>query len=106
MKRGLRLPTLLTIGDVKGVRAYIEADTVKNNLPLLLSDKTMKTAGMLLDFKNDSCQILGRYIKLQSMMSGHYSLPLTNILLEVERQVNVVLHCEALKNVRESRKEG
>ena len=43
----------------------------------------MKTAGMLLDFKNDSCRILGRYIKLQSTMSGHYSLPLTNMNLEV-----------------------
>ena len=44
----------------------------------------MKTAGMLLDFKNDSCRIIGKYIKLQSMASEHYSLSLTNILLEVE----------------------
>ena len=67
---------------------------MKNYLPLLLSHKSMRTAGMLLDFVNDSCWILGWYIKLQSMMSGHYSLPLTNILLEAERSASVVLHSD------------
>ena len=57
----------------------------------------MKTAGMLLDLKNDSNWILGRYMKLQSTMSRHYSLPLTNLLLEVEKLANVVLLCQALK---------
>ena len=98
----------VTIGCIKGVRVYIETDIVKNDLPLLLSHKSMKTAGMLLDFKNDSYRILSRCIKLQSMMSGHFSLPLRNMLLEVERPVNVVLHCEALKKCSrvEKRKEG
>ena len=36
-------------------------------------------------------------MKLQSTTSGHYNLPLTNMLLEVERPANVVLLCEALK---------
>ena len=84
---------------VKGVRAYIEANIVKNDLPLLLSHESMKTVGMLLDLKNDSCQILGRYIKLQSMTSEHYSLPLTNMSLEVQRPANVVLHCKDLKKI-------
>ena len=88
---------LVTIGCVKGVRAYIEVDIVRNDLPLLLSHKSMKTAEMLLDFKNDSCWILGRYIKLQSTTSGHYNLSLTNMFCGVESSMNVVLHCEALK---------
>ena len=72
----LQSPTLLLlIGVVKGVRAYIEADIVKNDLSLLLNHKSIKTAGMLLDFKNDSCWIFGRYVKLLCMMPGHYSLP-------------------------------
>ena len=54
----------------------------------------MKTSGMLLDLKNDSYRILGKYIKLQSTTSRHYSLPLINMLLEVERAVYVVLHCK------------
>ena len=95
---------LVTIRGVKGVKEYIEADIVKNDLPLLLSHKSMKTAGMLLDFKNDSSRILGRYIKLQSTMSGHYSLPLTNMLWEIERSANVVLHYETLKMFKSGEK--
>ena len=57
----------------------------------------MRIAGMVLDFKNDSGWILGKYIKLQNMTSEHNSLLLTNMLLEVERPVNVGLHDEALK---------
>ena len=62
----------------------------------------MKTAGMLLDFKNESCWILGRYIKLPiKLLLDIIVFPLTNMLLEVERPVNVELHCETLKNVQE-----
>ena len=67
----------------------------------------MKTAGMWLDLKNDSCRIFGRYIELQSMMSAHFSLPLTNMLLEVERLENVVQHYKALKMFKSGeKKEG
>ena len=66
----------------------------------------MKTAGMLLNFKNYSYQILGRYIKLQRTTSGHYSLPMTNMILAAEKSSKIVLHCEALENALEWRKEG
>ena len=45
----------VTLGGVKGVRAYTEADIVKKDLPLLQSYKSMKADGMLLNFKNNSC---------------------------------------------------
>lgn len=41
----------VTIGGIRGIRGYIEADIVKNDVPLLLSHKSMKTAGILLNFK-------------------------------------------------------
>ena len=67
----------------------------------------MKTAGMLIDLKNDSCRIFYRYIKLQSAISGHYSLPSTNMFLENKRPANVVLHCKALKMFKsEGNKKG
>ena len=58
----------------------------------------MKTAGMLLNFKNDSCQILGRYLKLQRTTSGHNNLPLTF------GNLKIVLYCETLENVVERRR--
>ena len=42
---------------VKGVRAYTEADIIKNDLLLLLSHKSRKIAEILLNFENDSCWI-------------------------------------------------
>ena len=42
----------------------------------------MKTAGMLFNCKNDSCWILGRYIKLQWRIFGHDSLPMTDMIFE------------------------
>ena len=66
----------------------------------------MKTARVQLDLKNKSCRILSKYIKLQSTTPGHYSLSSTNMLLEVERQVNVALHCKALKMFKSGEKKG
>ena len=64
----------------------------------------MKTIGILLNSKNDSHQILGRYIKLQRTTSGSYSLWSTNILLKTEKSPKILLYSEA-KNYLELRKE-
>ena len=60
----------VTFGGVKGLRANIEADIFKNDSPLQLSHSTpqlshnsLKIAGMLLGFKNDSSQILYKIAK-------------------------------------------
>ena len=83
----------VTLWDVKVDRTYTEADIFKNDLPQLQSHKSMKTSGILLNFKNDSYQILGKYTKLQRTTSGHYSLLLTNMLLGSEKSPKIVLHC-------------
>lgn len=90
----IRFP--VTINSVKGVRAYIKTDIVKNYLSLLLSRKSMKTLGMVLDFKNDCCWISGKSVKLSTTTCGHPSLPLTNMLLEVGKSPNIVLNVKAL----------
>ena len=54
----------VTLGDVKDVRANIEAVIVKNDSPLQLNHKSMKTQEILLNFQNDYCRILGIYIKI------------------------------------------
>ena len=42
-------------------------------------------------------KLLRTMIQLQSMTCGHYHIPLTNMLQEVERPANVVLPYETLK---------
>lgn len=77
-----------------GIRVYIEADIVKNDLPLLLSHKSMKTAGIVLDFRKDMCWIFDKCIELKTTTSGHYCLPLTNKLLDHSGTKNIVLHVQ------------
>ena len=67
--KAVKFPVNL-VGDI---RTYIEVVIIKNDLYYLLSLKSMKTAGILLNFNNDSCRIFGRYIKLQRTTSGHHS---------------------------------
>ena len=91
----------VTSVSIKGVRAYIEADIIKNDLPLLISHKQRKTAGMLLNFKSDSCQILGRYLQSQRTISGHHTLPLRKMLLRAEKSRKIILNCEVLEKCSE-----
>ena len=63
-------------------KVRIETEVVDKELPLLLSKKAMKKAGMMIDFTNDSVQIFGFHINLKITSSGHYTIPLSKTLLE------------------------
>ena len=65
--KAVKFPVTLT--GIKGVRGYTEAAIIKNDLSQLLSHKSMKTAGKLLNFKNKNYWILGRYIELHRTTS-------------------------------------
>ena len=62
-----------------GVEGQVTTDVVDSNIPLLLSRQSMKSAGMILDFKNDKVTVgrNKRDIKLKVTKSGHYALPLS-----------------------------
>ena len=56
---------------------FIHTDVVDKDLPLLLSKAFMKSAGMILNFKNDTLYCDGESLPLHTSHSGHYILPLT-----------------------------
>ena len=60
-----------------GKRGTLTTDVVDNNIPLLLSRRSMKRIGMVLDFKNDIVRINDRAMKLKVTNTGHYALPLS-----------------------------
>ena len=60
-----------------GVSGEITTDVVDCKIPLLLSRKSMKKVGMLLDFKKDEAIVNGRSIELKVTNSGHYALPIS-----------------------------
>ena len=55
----------------------LNTDVVPNDVPLLLSKKSMKTSNMPLDFKNDNAVIFGEPEQLIVTKSGHYAIPIS-----------------------------
>ena len=82
------------------------ANIVKNDIPLLLSRASMKRAEMVLDFETDTAEVLGNKVNLHCTSSGHYCLPLTNLLLQDKPNscVLIVLHTLNLKQLSRSEK--
>ena len=80
---------------------FIEANVVKNELPLLLSRQSMKRAEMITDFSNDMVNVGAKdIIKLICASSGHYCLLLTRLLLhDSSPHSRIVLHADNLKTM-------
>ena len=55
----------------------LNIDIVANDIPLLLSRKAMKNAGVTLDFENDNATVFGNLVKLITTKSGHYAIPIS-----------------------------
>ena len=88
-------------------RVMIKANIVKNEIPLLLSKASMKKAQLNLNFDNDTADILGQNVKLQTTISGHYYIPLCNTLLldnGVGSNCNIILQTEASKSMSDEKK--
>lgn len=60
-----------------GKLGEVTTDVVDCNIPLLLSRRSMKAAGMILNFKKDVVFVKGRVIKLRTTKTGHYALPIS-----------------------------
>ena len=86
-------------------RVRIKANVVKNEIPLLLSKASMKRAKLVLNFNNDTAEILGQNVKLHITSSGHYCVPLCNtLLMDNVLNTNIVLHTEALQYMSNDKK--
>jgi transposase InsO family protein len=82
-------------------KVTICTEVVNNDIPLLLSKASLKKAGVVLDFNNDTVRIMNSNIKLWSSSSGHYCLPLSNFLISNKGNtpVKIVLHTYTLENM-------
>ena len=54
----------------------LNTDIVPSDIPLLLSRKSMKRAGMTIDFKNDQAVAFGEQIQLMNTKLGYYTIPI------------------------------
>ena len=79
---------------------FIESDIVSNNIPLLLSLKSMKKAGTEINYVTDTVKMFGEEQRVNFTQSGHYTIPLNNsrmVMESVEKNPNtkVVLYNNA-----------
>ena len=70
-----------------GKQGLLTTDVVENNIPLLLSRRSMKWVGMMLDFGRDSVRANGRDIRLKITNTGHYALPLSLWLNKKDHEI-------------------
>ena len=68
-----------------GKKCMIETDIVNSDIPLLISKSAMKKAEMKLDVVNDKAEIFGKEVNLENTSSGHYSIPLNEVTVSLER---------------------
>ena len=70
--RSLKQMTIpVSIGGV--MKRMMKVELVSVEVPLLISNKTMKRMGMKLDFAKDMVYFQGKSLKLSTTTSGHYS---------------------------------
>ena len=85
------------IGDMK---VNIETDVVSDDLPLLLSKQSMKTARTTIDFANDKVTMLDQVLNLHFTSSGHYTIGITKEQQEDTSEGIRILLCKEEKDKR------
>lgn len=78
---------------LSGTPVVIRSCLVDNDIPLLLSRKSMEDADMVLQFKGARVLLFGKWVNLEKSSNGHLMLPLTDMLWH--DQASVVLHTAA-----------
>ncbi len=67
-----------------GQKMAIKANLVDNNVPLLISNQSLKDAKAKINFLKDTLEINGNSQKLISTTSGHYGIPVGHYERELE----------------------
>ena len=84
-KEGMEIPC-----DIGGLKTTVRTDVVDSDIPLLLSKPDMKRMGFKLNMENDTLEVNGRSIELDTTSSGHYYVPLKECEVKIENVHMVV----------------
>ena len=81
---------------IGGVPRTILSNIVDSDIPLLLSKPDMKKMGFKINMANDTLEVNGVSIDLDTTSSGHYYIPLKECNIKVEK-VHIVTELKTLK---------
>ena len=97
--RNVKVPVVI------GSHCYMMSiDVVRKNIPLLISNRSMKTMGMQLDFRTDTAKEGQQRVPLTCTTTRHFCLPLTNFNLDETSNSKIVLHAVHLKDLTRDKK--
>lgn len=74
---------------IGGRHSTIKSEIVASDIPLLLSKPDMKRLGFKINLENDTLEVNGQSIDLDTTSTGHYFIPLKECEIEVQN-VNIV----------------
>ena len=63
----------------------LEVEVIDTDIPLLLSLKSMKEMGMIIDCSADAVKVGGKDFDVHTPKSGHYSIPVSELKLKKKR---------------------
>ena len=69
--------------NIAGKKTTILVDAIDSDIPLLLSKPDMQHMGFRLNMENDTLEVDGRVIELDTTSSAHYYSPVNNCEIEV-----------------------
>ena len=69
---------------VGGLLTTIKTEVVNYDIPLLLSKPDMKRMGFKINLENDTLEVNGQFIDLDTTSSGHYFIPLKECEVKIE----------------------
>lgn len=65
---------------ISGKNIILQMDVITSKVPCLVSKTAIKKAGGVIDLPNDSINLFGMSIKMESAKSGHYLLPVEDVV--------------------------
>ena len=81
---------------IGGRHSSIKTEVVESDIPLLLSKPDMKRLGFKINMVNDTLEVNGRSIDLDTTSSGHYYIPLKECEMNIE-SVHLVTELQTVK---------
>ena len=74
-----------------GKNILLQVDVITSDIPCLISKPTMKKAGGVINLVNDTIELFGQTIKMDSAPSGHYILPIEDVIKDDSNQSHVFM---------------
>ena len=76
---------------INGKNVILQTDVITSKVPCLVSKTAIKKAGGIINLPTDSITLFGKEIKMESAKSGHYLLPVEDMVHNAEDETKVFM---------------